>query len=188
MKHLCIYHGGCDDGFGSALCLFLQFGIQNEEFYPGVFGKNIPNAEMVKDRVVYLVDFSYRKDIIIEMAKSAAQIIILDHHVTAEADLNELEGHKCKGGLPIVTVFDKSKSGVGVTWDYFRPGMPTPDLLRHIQDWDLQKLELEDTEIIIEGLRSYPQEFDVWLSLIRSADCIKTLKREGTAIDRFLGS
>ena len=41
---LCIYHGGCDDGFAAAWCVRKALGDGNVEFYPGVYQKDPPLA------------------------------------------------------------------------------------------------------------------------------------------------
>lgn len=38
-KPLCIYHGGCDDGFAAAWCVRKALG-DDVEFYPGVYQKH----------------------------------------------------------------------------------------------------------------------------------------------------
>ncbi len=42
-KPLCIYHGGCDDGFGAAWAVRRAFGF-NVEFYPGVYQNKPPDV------------------------------------------------------------------------------------------------------------------------------------------------
>src|SRR5258708_37459253 len=80
---LCIYHANCADGFGAAWAVRHAFG-DGVEFHPGFYGEAPPD---VAGRDVLLVDFSYKRPVLDEMAKAAHSILILDHHKTAAEDL-----------------------------------------------------------------------------------------------------
>jgi len=86
LKKLCIYHGNCPDGFAAAWAVRYALG-NGVEFYKGIHQQPPPE---VKDRDVFLVDFSYKKQVLKDMLKTAASITILDHHISAEKDLAEL--------------------------------------------------------------------------------------------------
>ena len=60
MNPLCIYHGGCDDGFAAAWCVRAALGDE-VEFYPGVYAKEPPDAT---GRDVLMVDFSYKRPVL----------------------------------------------------------------------------------------------------------------------------
>jgi len=81
--NLCIYHGGCDDGFAAAWIVWKRFGGA-VEFHPGVYGRAPPD---VTAKRIAIVDFSYKRPVMVEMAAKAEHILVLDHHKTAEADL-----------------------------------------------------------------------------------------------------
>lgn len=82
-KPLVIYHGNCADGFGAAWCFWNKYGDEYE-FHPGVYQEPPPD---VADRDVYLVDFSYKRPGLLEMAKTAESITVIDHHKSAIEDL-----------------------------------------------------------------------------------------------------
>ena len=86
MKDLVIYHSNCADGFGAAWVFWNMKDKEGMEFdfFPGVYNKPPPD---VKDRTVYLVDFSYKKEVILKMLEEAARIVLIDHHKTAIEDL-----------------------------------------------------------------------------------------------------
>src|SRR5271165_1552709 len=79
---LVIYHGNCQDGFCAAWAVWVCH--PDWEFYPAKHGDAPPD---VAGRIVYMLDFSYKKDVIMAMAAVAEEILILDHHKTAEAEL-----------------------------------------------------------------------------------------------------
>src|SRR5271163_4632794 len=76
---LCIYHGQCDDGFGAAFAVWKRDG-DCVTYHAGVYGKAPP---LVAGLDVAVVDFSYKRPVMVEIAKSAASILVLDHHKTA---------------------------------------------------------------------------------------------------------
>ncbi len=85
-KPLCIYHHGCLDGFAAAWAVRKHYGDGEVEFHPGIYGKAPPD---VTGRVVILVDFSYKRDVLLQVCAQAACVLILDHHKSAAVDLLE---------------------------------------------------------------------------------------------------
>lgn len=172
-KTLCIYHGNCADGFASAYIIWKKLGGDNVDFYPGVYQSAPPDTEK---RNVIMVDFSYKRDIIIKMAKSAKKVIILDHHKTAEQELIDLPSN-------VSTVFDMERSGAMITWDYFHQKEDPPQLLLHIQDRDLWRFDLDGTREIQACLFSYRYDFDIWDNLFNKTE-INEMIKDGKAIER----
>jgi oligoribonuclease NrnB/cAMP/cGMP phosphodiesterase (DHH superfamily) len=176
-KPLCIYHGNCADGFAAAWAVRKYFGKDKVDFYAGIHQDPPPD---VGGRTVYIVDFSYKRPVLLEMASKAKQIVVIDHHKTAQIDLVDLPEN-------VEVNFDLCRSGAMLTWDYFFtnqgiPGECPPTLLRHIQDRDLWRFELDGTREIQAAVFSYPYEFDVWDDLM-DADMAQ-LRREGSSIER----
>lgn len=190
MKPLCIYHGHCDDGFAAAWV------VRNRapffEFYPGIYQKEPPD---ITDRHVLLVDFSYKRPVLLEMAAKAKSIVILDHHKTAADDLagfrepapfaewdrdyNPLiEGDD----TPIATLFDMDRSGAGLCWDFFFAGTPRPAFIDYVEDRDLWRKNLPDGDEFTIALRSHPQDFVVWDRLVFDH---RGLIAEGRSIQRY---
>lgn len=173
-KTICIYHHNCTDGFGAAWVVHKALG-ETVEFHPGVYRESPPD---VSGKNVVLVDFSYPREVIIEMAKVANSILIIDHHKTAIEDLVDLPSN-------VGTVFDQGFSGAVLTWRYLFPKEPAPALLNHIQDRDLWKFELDKTKAVLSGLRSYPFDFNVWSQFIDAGQRgIDQLIVEGESIER----
>lgn len=172
-KPICIYHGNCADGFGAAWAVWHRH--RDWEFYPGVHQDEPPH---VGGRDVFLVDFSYKRQVLEDMAAEANSVTIIDHHKTAEADLLEM----LEDGV-IHGIFDMNKSGAMLAWEWFHPGEPPPRLIEHIQDRDLWRFDLPKTREIQAAVFSYPYEFDVWNRLMIHAD-LNELAVEGAAIER----
>jgi oligoribonuclease NrnB/cAMP/cGMP phosphodiesterase (DHH superfamily) len=149
---LCIYHGNCADGFGAAWVVKRAY--PEAEFHAGVYQSPPPD---ITGRDVIIVDFSYKRPVLLEMALIANSILIIDHHKTAAEDLGGRE-------LPskIITVFDMEHSGAILTWNFFFPKEAAPTLLKHIEDRDLWKFALAGTREIQAAVFSYPYDFAVW--------------------------
>ena len=174
MSTICIYHGpGCLDGFASAV-VFNKFAKSKEmdvEFVVGIYQTPPPD---VTGKDVVLLDFSYKRDVLLEMASKANSITILDHHKTAEEDLKDLP-------FNVECHFDMERSGVMMTWNYFFPDERPPMLIKIIQDRDLWKFELNGTKEFTAALFSYPLDFDLWETFL---DAPYGLYMEGKALLR----
>lgn len=172
MKKLCIYHGNCSDGFTAAWIVWRALGETNVEFHAGVYQTSPPD---VTGRDVIIVDFSYKRPVLLEMAQQARSILILDHHKSAIEDLVDLP-------LNVTTVFDLNRSGAMITWDYYNPELPPPPLVNYIQDRDLWKFLLANTREIQACVFSYEYTFENW-NMLMNMD-LNTLVQDGKAIER----
>lgn len=162
-----LYHGHCPDGFGAAFAAWLVMG-DSATYLPVNHGD--PPPEMGDDAKVAIVDFSYQRDVILEMRKRFADLLVLDHHKTAEEELKGLDFAR----------FDMEKSGARMAWEYWHPDEPLPELLAYIEDKDLWHWALPQSQEVSIALHSYPQDFQVW-----SALTVEHLKIEGVALLRL---
>lgn len=103
MNKTIIYHANCTDGFCSAWLCHLVW--PDAEFIPANYGWNPPN---VTGKDVLIVDFSYPREVLLNLKAQASSLVVLDHHKTAENALAGLD----------FCHFDMTKSGAGLTWDY----------------------------------------------------------------------
>lgn len=193
MKLLCIYHGHCDDGFAAAWVVRSQLGDQQVEFYAGQYQRDPPD---VTGRHVLLVDFSYKRPVLMDMAAKARSIVILDHHHTAAQDLFGFRepapfSEWCDKGIdlvergdpPIAALFDMGRSGAGMAWDFLSNGNPRPAFIDYIEDRDLWRKSLPGVDEFTIALRSYPQDFSIWDRLVDAGP--SALIAEGKAIQRY---
>ena len=191
-KILCIYHGNCADGFGAAWAVQHAIGAGHADFHAGFYGKPPPD---VAGRDVVMVDFSYKRPILDQMTREAKSLLVLDHHKTAAEDLvglmkpppwniwreAALDGHLSLS-LRAVALFDMERSGAGLAWDFFHPGVARPRLIDHIEDRDLWRFKLRGTREIQAAVFSYPYDFDIWNKLMDGDP--QSLIGEGAAIER----
>jgi len=192
---LCIYHGNCADGFGAAWSVRrltqLMRGLE-VEFHAGVYQDPPPD---VTDRDVIMVDFSYKRPVLLEMGSKARSIVILDHHKTAAEELagfpepsnifdcwHQATYRGENGGPFIRALFDMNRSGAGLAWDYFCPGNARPRLIDYIEDRDLWRFALPNSRAINAAVFSFPYDFEVWDQMM--ARPLEDLALEGQAIER----
>lgn len=145
-----VYHGGCYDGFGAAWAAYKKLGTEGVEYIPGYYGKDPP--PVTKDDQLYIVDYSYPRSVLLRLKEEAGDVLVLDHHKTAQKDLE---------GLPFAQ-FDMNRSGAGMTWDFFHEGKSRPRLIDHIEDRDLWRFDIPGTREFHAYLTSHPFDFKVW--------------------------
>ena len=177
MKPIVIYHGNCADGFGAAW-VFRECGDREYEFHPGVYSDAPPDVE---GRDVYLVDFSYKRQVVEAMRERASRIVLIDHHKTAVDDLHPLIASKA-----IESLCSMEHSGAVLAWQWFNGlFIEPPQMLLHIEDRDLWRFALPYTREIQACVFSHPYDFKVWDTLIAAGpDEINGFIREGQAIER----
>jgi oligoribonuclease NrnB/cAMP/cGMP phosphodiesterase (DHH superfamily) len=177
-KPLVIYHSNCQDGFTAAWAVWLSH--PDWEFYPGVHGEPPPD---VTGRVVYMVDFSYKRPVLLEIAEHAESITILDHHKTAAADLDGIEF--CSNKIEVK--FDMDKSGARLAWECFHPREDVPNFVTFVEDRDLWRFTYDETRPICAAIFSHDYSFEQWSKfnrLCQGYDGWMTLVKEGEAIER----
>lgn len=86
------------------------------------------------------------------------------------------------GYAAIYALFDMDRSGAGIAWDFFHPGVSRPELIDHVEDRDLWRFALPGTREIQAAVFSYPYDFDVWDLLMETP--METLRAQGVAIER----
>lgn len=152
MKQLVIYHGKCIDGFTAAWCAWLKFGEQ-AEYYPGTFGEPAPDAT---GRDVLIVDFSYPRNVLLAMKREANTLRVLDHHKTAQRDLEGLD----------FCLFDMERSGAGLTWDELT-GIPREyaPLVNYVEDRDLWRFKLLGSKSVNALVGATEQTFSAYSEL-----------------------
>jgi oligoribonuclease NrnB/cAMP/cGMP phosphodiesterase (DHH superfamily) len=181
---LCIYHGGCADGFGAAYAVRRALG-REVEFHAGRYGDAPPD---VAGKVVLVVDFSYPLAVLRAMAETAVAVLVIDHHMTAAEDFAGVpqapENYDLwrASGLPLAAIFDMRRSGAGLAWDVLFPGAGRPALIDYIEDRDLWRFSLNATREVTAALFSYPQEFEVWERFMEGG--VAQLMREGVVLVR----
>lgn len=151
-----LYHADCNDGFGAAWAAQVHLKGESAQFLPVKYGDPVPD-NLGEGNLIYIVDFSYSRAELTQLAKTHRRVTVLDHHQSAEA---ELTGEWEDKPQNLELHFEADKSGAVMTWEYLHGGYRhsaddghVPELLRYIQDRDLWKWELPNSKEINEALQ-----------------------------------
>jgi oligoribonuclease NrnB/cAMP/cGMP phosphodiesterase (DHH superfamily) len=164
MKPIVIYHKGCADGIGAAWCFWSVYG-DSMEYIEGVYQTPPPD---VTGRDVYLLDFSYKRNVVADMCMFANKVTLIDHHITALEDLWDLSLNYKNFDLANSST---KHSGARLAWDYVLSKnnllRERPKLIDYIEDRDLWKFKLPNTREIMMSVFSYPlsiEQLDVLMT------------------------
>lgn len=173
MRPLCIAHGSnCVDGHLASWVVHRAVGGEVDITYES-YQRPPPDAA---GRDVIIVDFSYPRAVLEEMARSARSVLILDHHKSAAEDLKNIwhapsfsawrhsawVDPKMSQSTRLAALFDISRSGAGITWDYFFPSHPRPWFVDLVEDRDLWKFTDDRSRPFHAAVTSYPLSFKMW--------------------------
>lgn len=121
-----MYHGFCTDGFGAAYAAWKKFGdsasyIGKERHH----GRLDSNLFVGKD--VYVLDYSFSKEEMLECEAVAKSFTVIDHHISAKESVESLKSY----------VFALEHSGAYLAWKYFHPETKVPRCIEYISDADI---------------------------------------------------
>ena len=176
-KTLCIYHKNCADGTGAAWAVYHALGDRHVDYVACQHGD--PHPDVTGYHHVLMVDFSFKRPVLLEIASQVITVTVIDHHDTAERELVELPDN-------VEVNFDMRRSGAVMAWDYFNAGAPrpTPQLLKHVQDRDLWAWDLPGTAEVLEALFSRPLTIETFQELIDTDPGCTQLYNEGQSLLR----
>jgi len=150
-----IYHADCPDGFSGAWTAWKKF--KDKAIYIPLY-HNMPLPPEVEDRDVYLIDFTYTdQQMLNELFEKAKRVVLIDHHITTKPFLDQFEGYD----------FDLKHSGAAIAWRYFHPKVPMPKLLSYIEAIDLGRFDEPNVKEVDQLTNLYEYNFDIWDSLIK---------------------
>ncbi len=173
MTVLCLYHAACTDGFAAAWSVRHALGAAEVEAVACSYGNPPPD---VRGRDVVLVDFSYKRPALEEMAAVANSVLVLDHHKTAQEDLRGLPDAPANwaqweyavriiGAPRLAALFDMERSGAGIAWDFFFPDGPRPRLIDLVEIRDLWRKDHRlwgAARQVHAYINSFPFTFQGW--------------------------
>jgi oligoribonuclease NrnB/cAMP/cGMP phosphodiesterase (DHH superfamily) len=187
-----IYHADCADGFGAAFALWNKLGSDGVMYLPLKYGQLTFSAlEMdhgfLKNKVVYVVDFSFDKLTTQFIMSVASKFFWFDHHKSA---FENWCGTVPEDGLYIEEEVDPSKryyyihlcihkSGALLTWEQITDSY-VPSIIYYIDDYDRWQFKLEGTKELQKALWSHtPWSFEQWVDFN-----IDELLKEGKTLIR----
>ena len=181
MRRTCFYHAGCPDGFGAAWAVWRVWGDAAAYVARG-HDDPLQAREHEGDLVVF-VDIAPDNASLLGLLGHAAQVVVLDHHVSSRARYErdpELAREVRAGGH--LVRFDLEHSGAVLAWQHFHPGEPVPGLLRYVEDQDLWRWKLPRSEEVTAAVASHPRQFEAWDALASTS--VEKLADEGIALVR----
>lgn len=160
-----LYHAGCQDGFTAALCLWYCLGDQ--AIYKPMRYDEKADPALWTGRNVIMVDYSMPRQELLAIKQEAVGLVVLDHHKTAEQDLQGLD----------FCWFSSNKSGavlaLSAVWHLLPTTVPLAQLTlltRYVQDQDLWHWELADSRIVSAALLLWPRgDFGLWAHRLSEA-------------------
>ncbi len=175
-KVLCLFHANCVDGAASAAVIKKKY--PEAKLYPMNYGEPIRAA--IKNRKLFVVDFSFDESTFQSLQEKAKEIFWYDHHKTAIPTQKKLGWG----------VMDLDESGATLTWKQEFPDKPLPKILKYVRDKDLYLWELPDSREISMYLRlvtgiTNPSS-DVWkkfLSPIKDSEWKKMIEQGRLALE-----
>ena len=200
-----IYHDKCMDGFTAAWAIWKRWG-DAPEYVARNYGMDPP--ELLTGKHVLIVDFSFPRAILDDMVNEAgvASVVILDHHKTAQADLEPFRFTESSPGAiapddvtgmlrdlaelnrpPILALFDMERSGAGLAWDFANSDaelrLSRPMLVNMVEDRDLWRFDLgECSKFLHLALTSGEVTFQRWDAADQNID---TFVERGQAIAAY---
>jgi oligoribonuclease NrnB/cAMP/cGMP phosphodiesterase (DHH superfamily) len=167
LKHI-IYHSSCSDGTTSAWVVKKHW--PDADLHPKRANSEPPEFGPGDD--VIIVDFSYSREVLINLHSKVNSLLLIDHHKTAEASL---------AGLPFCK-FDMSRSGASLAWDTLIGG-PRPWLVDAVEDIDLWKWSLPYSKAVSAVLRMSPHTVEAYEKLFQRG--LEDVAKEGENLLRY---
>lgn len=168
--------GGCPDGFGAALAAWTVLGDDAE--YRGVARFN-EYPDDVARRDVYVLDFTFTREVMERLGREAASLTVLDHHASSTV---RLAGYRplCCGKVHL----DVERSGAVLAWEHFHPGKPLPYLYQCIQSRDLWRWDVPGDRAFLSWLDTQPMTFTAWRQVLQATpEELSVIGEQGAAME-----
>ena len=95
VKRVVVFHHDDNDGCCAAWVVKHYYDVteQNAQVItvPVQYGKEIPFQHLTSETILYIVDFSYKREALLTIKKMVKEIHVFDHHATAKAELEDLD-------------------------------------------------------------------------------------------------
>lgn len=151
-----VYHSCCPDGVSGLWCAYKYKNDKNFEKINMIAGKD-PEF-IVNDKDIIFIDVCPSLNYLLLNSKLAKSIKVLDHHKSAyqmyDDNKNVLDNID-----NIEFIFDMTRSGCQIAWDYFFPNIPRSWFIDYVGDRDLWLWKLKNSKEICSAF-NYLSIFD----------------------------
>lgn len=176
-----LYHADCMDGFGAAYAAWHKWG-DTVEYRAVKYGQKAPEYA---DKKILILDFSFSRAELANMAHSGCRVQILDHHKTAQEALRN-QAEIGEDEYSIQAYFDMERSGARLAWDFIH-ATEVPKLILLIEDRDLWRFEYPASRPFSIWLKTHPFDFTVWADIdARMRDDPTQVMTEALAVQRYV--
>ena len=141
------YHANCRDGLGAAAVAYSVFGEEAEYFDLSHDVESIEELVSKEEEVLFL-DISPKKEWYSMLRDKNVMWVVIDHHITAYQEAMEVLNAVEKARY----IYTNEHSGSVMAWKVLRKNEEVPQILLHIEDRDLWRLNLQNTLEICEGI------------------------------------
>ena len=172
MKPVTVLYHSDADGMASAYAAWRVY-QDTATYIPVQYNQPVPEIPEGTTHLL-IVDFSYDRETCDALAAKYS-LLVIDHHRSAEENLRGSN----------YAIFSMNKSGCALTWEYFHKREPMPAILAYVQDRDLWKFELPDSEVVNLYIATLPFEFDAWHDEASSPYFIHSAYEAGSYIHTF---
>ena len=172
-KIIVFYHDDLD-GFTGAWAAWKKLKDKAEYIKLGYDTKNYDFIFQLKDKEIYMIDYSLKAQEMINLA-SKNKVILIDHHFSSKEKANLLPG----------SVFDDKHSAAFLSWKYFHNGKKTPLIVLYVEDYDIWKFKLPRSKELTAVLNLCNFNFKVWdkaAKMFQDKNKRKELIKRGQAI------
>lgn len=163
MKINVYFHKNCPDGTLSAAIAYKYLG-NTATYIPIQYG----DPYTLVDRT-YFLDWCPPEDL-----RDKPNVIIIDHH---------------KGTQERSTFWDNTKAGCQITYDYFFGTEPVPKIIKYVEDRDLWRFALPQSEIINYGISLLPlNDYVTWSRFLDDPKINPSFFYNGCIVERYTHS
>lgn len=155
---ICFYHANCTDGAAAAAVIHHKY--PEAQLIPMNHGE--PILIDLKNKKIFVVDFSFPLDVFQKMKSEAKEVYWYDHHKTAIPTQQALGWG----------VMELSESGASLTWKMEYPDKEIPKMIAYVKDKDIWEWKLPCSREISAAIRDYVEILDpkssLWKNFIDS--------------------
>lgn len=195
MKNLVIYHDHCTDGFGAAFAAEIHLSVSSDrlDYLPADYGRfktfnDLANATKIpldEYDTIYVLDFSFDKEITEKLISGPAHFVWLDHHKSAFEMWagDEREKYASREDRNYFILLDNNKSGARLAWEYFSCSYVVPDFIEMIDDrdrWQFKNLNSKAFHAALQTTK--PWSFEGWAMFAGDSRVLNRMIERGEAI------
>lgn len=158
-----VTHINCPDGTACVFafyyyCNYYGLDVTKVIFKPFSYDMEVCLKDFQKKNVL-ICDFSFKKDVYAAIKKVANAVLTIDHHKTANEELN---------GDPTL-IYDEKECGATLLWKWLWTNSsgelwkPLPRILEHIRDRDLWQFKLPQTKAILFYMHYEVHGMEDWM-------------------------